>query len=110
MSMKHTHQPKRPTQLFPWFLIFIGLPFFGLGGWGVYQGYITLKWPHATAIILDANLRVQDADPSRQKTVTHSVGIRYKYTVEGRAYQGDGIEVASFGLQNSALAQKQAIR
>jgi hypothetical protein len=107
MIMKHTHQPKRPPQSFSWFLIFIGLPLMGLGGWGVYQGYVTLKWPRATAIILDANLRVQDADPSRQKTVTHSVDIRYKYTVEGRTYQGDGIEVAGFGLQNSALAQKQ---
>jgi hypothetical protein len=68
-----------PSQSFSWFLILTGLPFLGLGGWGVYHGYVTLKWPRATAIILDANLRVHDADASRHKTVTHTVDIRYEY-------------------------------
>jgi hypothetical protein len=113
-GMEHMSQPnpdmgssRPPNQSFSWFLIVVGLPFLGLGGWGIYQGYVTLQWPRATAVILDANLRVQESDASRRKTATHTVDIRYKYTVDGKTYHGDGIEVADFGLQNSALAQKQ---
>lgn len=103
---------------FPWFLILLGLPLLGLGIWGLYRGLATLKWPHTTATILDANLRLRESTPNhptvdsgpvhvRERSETASVAFRYEYAVDGTKYIGDGIEVADFGLQNSALARTQ---
>jgi hypothetical protein len=97
-------------QRFSWFLMVVGLAFLGLGAWGIYQGAVTSKWPRAPAVILHSDLRVRDSTPNRssgQRDSTASVAIRYEYTVEGRKYIGDGIEVVDFGLQNSAAARKQ---
>jgi hypothetical protein len=107
---------KKPDgkSLFPWFLMVAGLPFLLLGGWGIYQGMATRSWPRAEGMILASNLRVRESESTRSsnsgirdRSETATVDIRYKYTVNGTRYESDGIEVADFGLQNSAAARKQ---
>ena len=103
---------KRGARNFARLLMIIALAPLWLGAWGYYQGWRTLNWPTAEALILGSDLRISTSEHRRDdRTVTDqraTVDIRYTYKVDGRDYVGDGIEPYSYGMQNSAAARDQA--
>lgn len=111
MAMARKRKPKgKPDYRMAWFLAVLGALAFGFGAWGAFNGWQTLTWPRADAVIVDAKLTQHEREtrdverPDRWTTFD----VHYLYRVDGKAYLGGGIEPYAFNMQNSAGAKKMA--
>lgn len=108
--------PARRTRGLSRLLLWLGVPLLALGLYGVGVGLVTLTWPRTQAVILAARVDLRETTSTvpgsdkyrggRTETrETASFHVRYRYRVDGREYEGDGVEPADFGLQNSAASR-----
>ena len=99
-------------------LLLVGLPLLAVGLYGVAVGLVTLGWPRTQAVILDARVDIRETTSNvpgtdkyrggRTETrATASFHARYRYRVDGRDYEADGVEPGDLGLQNSAASRQQ---
>ena len=99
-------------------LLVVGSPLLAVGLYGVAVGLVTLGWPRAPAVILDARVDVRETTSTvpgtdkyrggRTETrATASFHVRYRYRVDGQDYEADGVEPGDLGLQNSAASREQ---
>lgn len=100
----------KPDYRMAWFLAALGAVAFGFGVWGSYKGAQTLKWPRASAEIVDAKLTRHERETRdvQRPDQWSTFDVHYLYRVGGKVYLGGGIEPYAFNMQNSAGAQKMA--
>jgi len=109
---KKTKKVGKPDMRMSYLLFGLALIAFGFGAWAAINGAATLRWPRASAKIIDARLtlhlrQTRDRDqPDRR----HTFAVHYQYSVGGRDYFGSGTEPYDLGMQNSAGAVKMRDR
>jgi hypothetical protein len=78
---------------------------------------VTLTWPRPEAVLLAARVDLREATSTvpgtdkyrggrTERRETASLHVRYRYRLEGRDYEADGIEPAGFGLQTSSAVRE----
>lgn len=92
----------------------LGAIVLALGAWGAGRGLVTLRWPRATATIVNADLMRQTANATRRADGKadewSSFHVLYAYSAGGRDYVSGRVEPCDFGMQNSAGAERMRAR
>jgi hypothetical protein len=76
---------------------------FGL--YGMARGLETRAWPATEAVVLASRL---DLSADRDGHDRATVGVRFRYVVDGVEHVASGVERGDLGLQNSAAARRWA--
>ncbi len=96
--------------LFVWSFLFAGIATLGWGIWNSLEAFSSRSWPEAVGKITFSTVASYESDSNSGTTTMFYPDIRYNYSVNGKEFTGNKVDLGEYSSSDVGYAQKITAR